>query len=254
MVILTYILNEKKLIDELLNTYTKPDDLSIMYLTTLLFKKFYGINDISEKIKEELVKFNIPGYQEYLFANKIYSICNDLSINEEKRKFKELDYIPIYKSDLENINTLPNDKMKKLMFTLIANARYMNSEGWINKKTSDSIREIFKQANISGGSEMRNAMLHELYKNGYISFARANMNQNIKITKFDHDDEIVYKITDFKYLGNQYIGTFKKGYMMCKNCGKIIRSTGNKKMYCKKCAEEIQFNQKKIWDKTMRNK
>lgn len=234
-----YILNEQVYINDLLTTHEKPDELSISYLTVLLCKMFYNEDDLFGKVKEEILKFNISGYQEYLYASKIYSICCDILNDKEKSKFKEIEYIPIYKSDIESINTLPNDKLKKLMFTLIANARYMNSDGWVNKKTSDGIRDLFKQANISGGSDIRDGLLHELYKMGYISFARANMNQNIKVNNFEHDDTVVFKVTDFKYLGNQYIGNFKKGYMMCKNCGKIIKTTGNKKMYCKKCAEIV---------------
>ncbi|MBQ0035604.1 MAG: hypothetical protein KBT35_01665 [Firmicutes bacterium] len=238
-----YILDEEKYINQLLDTYKKPDDLSVLYLITLISKyyinKYDNINNLVDKVKKEISLFNISGYQEYFYASKIYNICSEMFVGNTKKEFKKLEYIPIYSSDLEIINTLPSDKYKKLMFTLIANARYMDSSGWINKKTSDGIREIFKQANISGGDDLRDSMLHDLYKNGYISFARANMNQNIKINHFEHNEDVVYKVTDFNHLGNQYLGNFKKGYMMCKNCWKIIRCTGNKKMYCKKCAEDM---------------
>lgn len=236
-----YILDEKKYINQLLDTYTKPKELSVLYLTTLLSKyyidRYDNVDDLVNKVKKEISLFNIDGYQEYSYANKIYGVCSDMFLGKTNKEFKELEYIPVYSSDIDIISTLPSDKYKKLMFTLIVNARYMNCGGWINKKTSDGIREIFKQANISGGDDLRDSMLHELYKMGYISFARANMNQNIKVNHFEHDEEILYKVTDFVCLGNQYLGNFKKGYKMCKNCNKVIRCTGNKKMYCKKCAE-----------------
>lgn len=247
VVILTYILNEKEYIKGLLCTYEKPAELSVSYLTTLLSKFFVGeydsVDRLISKVKEELLKFNISGYQEYQYANKIYDICKNIILDESKRTFRETEYVPVYQSDIQMIDKMPSDKYKKILFTLIVNARYMNSDGWINKKTTDGIRDIFKQANIAGGSDYRDDILYELYKAGYISFARSNMNQNIKINFYEHDDEIAYKVTDFKHLGNQYIGNFKKGYMMCKQCGKIIKITGNKKMYCKKCAEIVNREQ-----------
>lgn len=242
-----YILNEKTYISDLLQKHDKPADLSVNYLINLLSKNFvkeyFDFDKFVERIKEEVSKFNIANYQEYLYAKKFKEICESVYYDEGKQIFKELDFVPIYKSDLKVLSSLSSDKYKKLLFTIIVNARYANCDGWINKKTTDDIRDIFKQSNISGGSDLRDGMLHELYKNGYVSFARSNTNQNIKYNFFEHDDEIVYKVTSFEYLGNQYIGNFKNGYMMCKRCGKIVKSTSNKKMYCKPCAEKVNREQ-----------
>lgn len=238
-----YIFNEYELIEDMLDTHQKPDELSTTYLITLLSKYFCNLYDnirkLEERIKEELQQFNIYKYQEYLYAKKINEICTDMFSDESKRNFKIIEYVPIYQSDIEVINKLDDDKKKKLMFTLIANARYMNKDGWINKKDTDAITEVFKQSNITGSMKYKFGLLHQLYKDGYINLAKSNTNMNVQITNFEHDDKIVYKVNSFKYLGNQYIGNFKPGYMMCVNCGKIVRNTGNRKMYCRKCAEEI---------------
>lgn len=242
-----YILSESKLLEELLQTYNKPSEMSINYLITLLAKHFWSenktISSLSENVKEEMIKFNITDYQEYIYSKKINEICTDICNNSDKRILKELDFIPVYQSDINLISSLPTDKHKKIMFTLIVNARYMNSNGWINKKTESSITQLFKDANINGGSDLRNGLLYELYIKGYISFAKANMNQNIKINHFEHDDIIAYKVTDFKNLGNQYLGNFKNGYMMCEKCGKIVRKSNNRRKYCKHCYEDINREQ-----------
>ncbi len=126
------------------------------------------------------------------------------------------------------------------MFTFFAVARYMDCEGWINKKTSKGISEIFKLANVTVTSQKRNELLHELYKNGYISFGKKIDNMNIKVT-LDDSGEIAYKITNFINIGNQYIGNFKKGYKQCKKCGRIIKITGTNNQYCKRCIKEKQL-------------
>lgn len=41
-------------------------------------------------------------------------------------------------------------------------------------------------------------------------------------------------------------------YIYCEKCGDLIEKTSNKQKYCDECAKEIQFNQKKNWDKTKR--
>ena len=143
------------------------------------------------------------------------------------------------------------------MFTLFAIARYMNSEGWINKKDSRGLSEVFKLANVTLSSDKKNELLHELYSNGYIHFGKKVNNLNIKIDLGDIDDDIAYKVTQFENIGNQYIGNFKKGYKQCSNpgCGRKIRitKTGRPKLYCEKCAKEIDKNKAKERMKTLRN-
>lgn len=83
--------------------------------------------------------------------------------------------------------------------------------------------------------------MHDLYSNGYIHFGKKVNNLNIKIDLGDTDDDIAYKVTKFENIGNQYIGNFKKGYKQCANpgCGRKIKITNNRKMYCSKCYKEI---------------
>ncbi len=134
------------------------------------------------------------------------------------------------------------------MFTLFAIARYMNSEGWINKKDSKGLSEVFKLANVTLSSDKKNELLHELYSNGYIHFGKKVNNLNIKIDLGDTDDDIAYKVTQFENIGNQYIGNFKKGYKQCANpgCGRKIRIKSKNDYstkYCSKCAYEIKLKQ-----------
>ena len=221
----------------------KPDDLSMGYFITLIAKYYLSdeidAESLSKIVKEKVLEFDLENYQEYKYHNKIMKICTSLFDESTDKNFREQEYIPIYENELKLIQSLPNDRQKKLMFTFFALARYMNCDGWINKKTSKGISEAFKLANVTLTSDKRNELLHELYSNGYISLSKKVNNLNIKV-QLDDSGEVVYKVKDFNNLGNQYIGNFKKGYKQCKCCGKKIKIQGTNHKYCQKCSKEIE--------------
>ena len=234
----------------------KPDDLSIGYFIVLIAKYYLSdeidAESLSKIVKEQLREFDLDNYQEYKYHNKIMKICISLFDGSTDKNFREQEYIPIYENELKVIESLPNDRQKKLMFTFFALARYMNCDGWINKKTSKGISEAFKLANVTLTSDKRNELLHELYVNGYINLGKKVDNLNIKV-QLDDSGDIIYKVKEFSNIGNQYIGNFKKGYKQCKSCGKKIRNTGNKKMYCEKCANQSLLESYKKYKNKVRN-
>ena len=234
----------------------KPDDLSIGYFIVLIAKYYLSdeidAESLSKIVKEKLLEFDLENYQEYKYHNKIMKVCTSLCDGSIDKNFREQEYIPIYENELKVIESLPNDRQKKLMFTFFSLARYMDCDGWINKKTSKGISEAFKLANVTLTSDKRNELLHELYVNGYINLGKKVDNLNIKV-QLDDSGEVVYKIKEFNNIGNQYIGNFKKGYKQCKCCGKKIRNTGNKKMYCEKCAIEKQLESDRKYQNKVRN-
>ena len=186
-----YILNEKDYIRSVLASKKKPEDLSIGYLIVLTAKYYYINNENIEKkqlveiVTNKISDMMIYGYQEYKWIHKIENVCDIFydsekdkkskqkeEINGKDKQFRELKYVPIYQEEIDLINSLPNDRQKKFMFTLYAVARYMDSDGWINKKDLRGLSEIFKLANITLTSDKKSEMLHELYKNGYIYFGK----------------------------------------------------------------------------------
>lgn len=252
-----YILNEKEYIREILASGNKPDNISNGYLITLIAKYYFDknkdLNILIDIVKQKMLKFNIEGYQEYRYANKIKKTCIELYELESENLFRELEYIPIYEKELKIVESLPNDRQKKFMFTLFAIARYMDCGGWINKKDSKGLSEVFKLANVTLSSEKKNELLHDLYSSGYIHFSKKINNLNIRIDLGDADDNIAYKIVSFENIGNQYIGNFKKGYKQCKQCGKKIKNTIHNRIYCPSCSKEIDRIKSKKRMKTLRN-
>lgn len=236
-----YIINEKEYVRTLLTSNEKPSGISVGHLITLIAKYYFpdmsDAKSLSELVKENLSALQIYNYQEYAYHDKIISICEGLFSGNIPGSLKEREFVPIYMGEIKIINSLPNDRLKKLMFTLYAIARYMECDGWINKKNSKGISEVFRLANITVTCAKRNELLHELYRNGYISFGKKIDNLNIKVVLNDTDG-IAYKISEFQNIGNQYLGNFKKGYKQCKKCGRVIKITGTNKQYCNTCSKE----------------
>ncbi len=248
-----YILNEKDYIRNILASKEKPDELSMGYFISLITKYYFSdeldAEQLSDIVKKKILEFDLDNYQEYKYHNKIMGTCEGLFNDYNNRTLKEKEYIPIYENELKFISTLPTDKHQKIMFTFFAVARYMDCGGWINKKTSRDISEVFRLANITLTSDKRNELLHELYTNGYITFGKKVNNLNIKVT-LDDSGEVAYKITDFQNIGNQYIGNFKKGYKQCINpsCGRVFKISGTNNKYCKQCARNKQLEKYKKYN------
>ena len=252
-----YILNEKEYIRNIITSGVKPDNISNGYLITLIAKYYFdkdkNPDDLIDIVKKKMLDFNIEGYQEYRYANKIKKACIELYDLESDKLFRELEYVPIYEKELKVVESLPNDRQKKFMFTLYAIARYMNCDGWINKKDSKGLSEVFKLANTTLSSDKKNELLHELYSNGYIHFGKKVNNLNIRVELGDEDDVVVYKVKEFENIGNQYIGNFKKGYKQCKCCGKKIKETVHNRIYCQSCAKKVDRDNAKKRMKILRN-
>ena len=223
------------------------------YFITLIAKYYFSdelsVESLADIVKKKILEFHLDNYQEYKYHNKIVTVCEGLFNGNLEQSLKEREYIPIYESELNFINSLSTDRHKKLMFTLFAVARYMDCDGWINKKTSKDISEVFKLANVNLASDRRNVLLHELYTNGYITFGKKVNNLNIRVN-LDDPGEIIYKIREFRNIGNQYIGNFKKGYKQCITplCGRVFKFTGRNSKYCKQCAREKQLEKYKKYN------
>lgn len=254
-----FILNEEEYIRTILINKKKPNGMTYRLLITLIakyyFKDYDSVEQLVKIVKDKLLEFNFPGYQEYKMHPTIKNVCSslyDVEMDNTHRELKKINFVPIYKHEIHIVNSLETNRLKKLMFTLFAIARYADCDGWINKKDIDGLSEIFKLANIVDSSVKKNELLHILYIKGLIALPKRIDNLNIRVVDFVSEDEldknnIVYKISNFENIGNQYISVFKCGYKMCKSCGKIIRNTSNSKMYCDKCASKSTCQNKQYY-------
>ena len=91
-----------------------------------------------------------------------------------------------------------------------------------------------------------------IWKNNFEKIEKITLEIEKQNLDFTYEES---KIKEFSNLGNQYIGNFKKGYRQCANpsCGKRVKMTAPNRIYCSKCAEEIDREKAKDRMKKLRN-
>ena len=137
-----------------------------------------------------------------------------------------------------------------LCYSKLYNTLPKTNNGWVNTE----IKEIYKTARVT--VKYRNdkfLYLNDLEKIGLISFSNKNDNLNMKVNFINENSEIVLKIKDFRELGYEYQNNIGDGgFIHCTECGRLVKKKSKfdrSSKYCCDCARNIQFNQKKIWDK-----
>lgn len=190
-------------------------------------------NDVHRKLEEYLIRCN-PTVNLFAWQDSIEAA---LSMSD-KYKLIEIPYIPVTSEELAKIATADGIRMKRVLFTLLCSAKYLNA---VNPKNNNwvyfSHRDVFQMANVSATIRERATMIHTLYKSGFISFNKIVDNTNMRVEFVsENNDHPELKIDDFRNLGNQYSAYAEGGYMPCQCCGLYVRKNTNNQRYCKRCA------------------
>lgn len=239
------------------------------YLPTemkLLVLYFRDILDMKPKERElNLYKFcykYIPNFQKENFYKPIKKALK--TGTNKQQKLVTISKIDIYQSELDYINSLEiNQEYKKVMFTFLVqlklnkivyeykyNKEYNVLYFYGGKIKYNNIRDI---SNIPKTMSLNDEVINTLSNLGLVTILHRGKISLDYIKNCVPDGEVVIEVTDFENVGlylDYYNGV--KGVIKCEGCEKIIKISNNKNKYCKECAKEIQFNQKKEWDKTKR--
>lgn len=245
------ILNEKKYVEDIINSSTIPEKMSINSLITYLTKYYYTIYDstadVVDSVCEQMDKFNIDirYYQEYKGRSRATKICNAIS-DGKMDVLKECTSIPLYKSEYDKIMSCESDKEKKFLFTLYIIARYTDRYGWVYNPKN----ELFKLANISSTTKGYKEIVYNLLHNGLIKDTKKVDDIKIGVELADTSDEIVLNVNKMSSLGNQFMAFIKPGYKLCECCDKLIKikSKTCPPKYCDKCSYEENLNKQKDRD------
>lgn len=181
-------------------------------------------------------------------------IFAELIKRAKKYPLTEIDSVGITKEEMEKIAALNNIRHRRLMFTLLCYAKFLNmrndsNNGWVSQDHT----EIFKAAHIQTTKKEQTCMLHDLYKLGYISFSNKINNTSIKVNIISTESEYEWSVSDFRDLGYEYLyHTNPKGLMRCSICGIVVKKKTNHHKYCNKCYIAIHTEQKRLWQKQHR--
>lgn len=243
------ILNEEEYAKRIIDTGevgNKPT--STLFLLSRYFrqKMEYG----EKKTEKELNQFMVNNYKNYIPA-QWEDIIEDIAKKGKKYKLQKIDYIGVTQKELDEISKVCNLKYEKLLFTMLCYAKLYNhlsetNNSWVNT----DIRELYKIARVT--VKYRNdkfLYLNDLEATGLISFSNKNDNLNMKINFVDQFTDYVLKVDDFRELGYIYQQYTNNGsFTNCKECGRLIKKTNNKCLYCNDCKVLISARQKRDWD------
>lgn len=204
-----------------------------------------------QKRKEELYNFfrkNIENFDEMLYYKLI-----ERALNVAKNKNKKLiniDYIPIYKSEIEYIKNLDlDDNTKKVLLSCLVKIKISKNiseiltgkehEGYfLGKNVTDN--SILKMSNIIKTKKKLN-IFYMLEQSGYITtYISGSTRMNIFYDMPIDTTEIALKIEDFKNVGLYYEYYIGKNIRFCEICNMPFRPNSKNAKYCKE-HQEYQF-------------
>lgn len=167
----------------------------------------------------------------------------------KKYNMVQIDNVGVTQQELDIISSIPERRLRKLLFTLICLAKFYDkradtTNGWV----STEYKDIFRMAHLFVTQKVQAKLLSELYNLGMISFGNKITNLSIRVNILDYQNEPVWMIDDFRDLGNEYVfRTENLELIKCKSCGLVIKRNKNVQKYCPECAKKIQAQQKEQW-------
>ena len=100
-------------------------------------------------------------------------------------------------------------------------------------------------------------MYRSLRDNGLIQFSKRIDNTNVRVCFQDEDSETALDVTDFRNLGFQYLMYHGGPFVVCQNCGLVMRknyasrilsdgrpSPGTARRYCPDCLMQMTTAEK----------
>lgn len=248
------IMNERTFVEDCISGKVLPSEIKMGRAKMASMLSSYFDNDL--KNIQYIIALMENFYQDE-FIKENWEPLIEKIITSQKKNNKlliEREYIPIYQSDIDFIQTAPTELQQKLIFTAFVLARYRDKGGWIGIYKLKDIREWFNLANIKTTPTGRYLMIGELEKLGFLTGAKKNDNINEHIA-IEHSGPEIMQIRTLKNIGNQYLEKYKDGWKMCEVCGKMIKVgglVGRPKKYCNKCSIVMHQIQDKEYQKKKR--
>lgn len=188
---------------------------------------------------DEFMRQNYEGYVPAAWENALEHIAK----NADKYLPRELDHVGITRHELDRISEMKSLKHQKILFSLLCHAKAYSlasdkNDGWINTE----IPEIYRLANVTvKHRDDKYLYLNDILQKDYISYPKRSDDTNLRVNFIDMEGEPVLKITEFRDLGYQYLQFLgKENFIRCAKCGRLVKKTGNRMIYCKNCAKVVK--------------
>lgn len=218
-----------------------------------LVKYWKHLNIKPAQRKTNLYEFcekNIEGFT----REEYYKVINS-ALNYAKKKGIKLVIIkslPITKNEFEYINNIDMEiKYKRILFSYLVKTKLnkmicMELYGESSKfnfygGSRRHYNEIKDMSNIKRGENL-NYLNGDLANKGFIDICNKGKVRLSFMDEIIESDEVDFIIKDFDLVYGYF--DFYSGdnsYIICEECGKLVKRRGNKGKYCVECARELQL-------------
>ena len=240
------IVDERELVESIIASKEKPPKMGmrsfIRYLAMYYYDEYGSlplasyIGFIQNKIKT--FSFPLYVYEESRFYNYLFKTCSKIKSGTMNHKLRDSAPVVITKEEMKIISLAPTEKHRKLLFTLYVLAKkVIPSTGWVNF----SLRDIFAFANVYVNQNQKYEMIYDLNQLKLIEVNHIIDKQGYKVNLIE-DSPPAIAISDFRSLGNQYLGKTKDGWIDCEICHRMVKIKSkydHSRKYCRTCAEEV---------------
>lgn len=217
------------------------------YRTLSILAKYYYFSCGYKKkqIRDLLIEFLARNYIEYTSSKRFWEESIDKIVSKvNKQTLYEISGVKITKSEIQKIQSLNNQLLEKLLFTMLCVAKYYHlknekNNGWVNLPDKDVIELANVNYLLKRAKSKFNLCINQLFVAGLLDLPLRcdNLNYRVTFISDDSDDEEELFVSDFRNLGYEYLLYCGENYIRCAKCGVLTKGTHNKRRkYCSKCA------------------
>ena len=234
----------EKLLKNGLTSFMNYQDLSV------LAKYFKHIGQNRTQIKQSLLDFCkkfVPNFNEILSRKKI----NDAIDTSQEYGLRLPIDVNVTESELDIIKNCGDYKRQKILFVMLVIAKYFKyNDTRLTPKNSgehdndfyvnDTFINILKFAKVNVSRIERKDILYDLEQSELMTTINPRgKNISYKVNFVFEDSDIAMTVNDM----NNIVGFYP---FYCEKCGRIIKKTGKRQKYCKKCFIKNKLEYDKI--------
>ena len=248
--------NEQSAIEKMIKS-NFVDENNITNTIYSLAKYNYHALQLNDKENYSSVLKYILKNCDNIFEESIYSDIINCIKNAKKHKFASINEVCITESELKVIGSLDDIKQQKVIFVILAIAKYLNA---IQNEDYDAAfltnAEICKMARVTIPVNERDVFMQFAYDKELLYRHTWAGSEQKKLTFVSHDseDRIILRLSeaDYKDLAYVYMSYLEPHkFRRCVSCGRWMRRNNHDKRLCVECAKNNNTQEEKDKIKTV---
>lgn len=230
----------EKLIEQGFEKYPNKRDLIV------LCENWLAEGEIVENLYDRIIAFCKKWNSQFRPAKNeqlILSVLDQIN-NSTEYKFSLNTNMKFYKTEIEEIKSITDKKLQKIMFIIMCLAKWRNANYiYLNCESSIKLKDIFDLARIKDTKINQMEMLHQLNSSGRID-TQLKPILKVFIPSICEDGECMFEFSINDNMIQEWLNLVG---VKCLRCGNGFEKNCNKQKYCKNCAKIIKNEQNKSY-------